>query len=186
MKNTDIIKIFNQWKNDPRLHNEILATGCMERTRIICEDLMNKGFDCGFIYFPKEEKKDESLSCVATLKKGQKFCFHWMRHVVPFVKDEQGKIIVLDVCLMDGPESFENWAKHILINEHPLKKSDVFLNSSDFLPVLEYRSKNKDPWYALKSANTLYQHVAIQPNQVKSLWLHEHPLNVVRLDANQR
>ena len=171
MKRNDIIKVFNQWKDDPRLHNDILATGCMERTRIICEDLVNKGFSCGFIYLPKEERKDDILSCVAKLKNGQSHCFHWMRHVVPFVKDEEGKIVVLDECLMDGPESFENWSKHILIHNRSLKRSDVFLNSSDFLPVLEYRSKNKDPWYALKSLAVLYHHVAIQQNQVKSLWL---------------
>ena len=109
-----IIQLFNQLKKETYLYPELYRTGCIERTRIICDELISKGVQVGFAVMPKENIGEYVLSSRAILKSGVRHDFKWTQHCVPYVMNKKGQRIVLDVCLMDGPEKFENWQKNVI------------------------------------------------------------------------
>ena len=173
MKNCNIIKAFNEFKANPCLYTDCLQGGCAERTRIICTELQSQGEDAGYILFPQSGWCDESLSCKAKLKNGQMHDFLWVRHFVPFVFNEQNEAIVFDVCLMDGPERFHDWKKHILFDGKPLEKEHYYFNHPNDIHYIDMMLRDKDPFINLAGVAEIYNDFPIIPNQIKSKWLAE-------------
>lgn len=173
MKNSNIIKAFNEFKDNPCLYTDCLQGGCAERTRIICTELQSQGEDAGYILFPQSGWCDESLSCKAKLKNGQMHDFLWVRHFVPFVFNEQNEAIVFDICLMDGPERFHDWKKHILFDGKPLEKEHYCFNHPNDIHYIDMMLRDKDPFINLAGVAEIYNDFPIIPNQIKSKWLAE-------------
>ena len=173
MKNTDIIKAFNEFKDNPCFYTYCLQGGCAERTRIICQELQEKGEDAGYILLPNNGWCDEKLSCKAKLKNGQTHDFVWIRHFVPFVFNEQNEAIVFDICLMDGPERFHDWKKHVLYDGKPLTKEHYSFNHPNNISGIDMVLKYKDPFINLAGSAANYNEFPISPNQIKSKWLSE-------------
>ena len=173
MKNSNIIKAFNEFKANPCLYTDCLQGGCAERTRIICKELQSQGEDAGYILFPQSGWCDESLSCKAKLKNGQMHDFLWVRHFVPFVFNEQNEAIVFDICLMDGPERFHDWKKHILFDGKPLEKEHYSFNHPNEIHYIDMMLKYRDPFINLACIAKNYNDFHIIPNQIKSKWLAE-------------
>ena len=173
MKNCNIIKAFNEFKDNPCLYTDCLQGGCAERTRIICTELQSQGEDAGYILFPQSGWCDESLSCKAKLKNGQIHDFLWVRHFVPFVFNEQNEAIVFDVCLMDGAERFHDWKKHILFDGKPLEKEHYCFNHPNDIHYIDMMLRDKDPFINLAGVAEIYNDFPIIPNQIKSKWLAE-------------
>lgn len=173
MKNCNIIKTFNEFKDNPCLYTDCLQGGCAERTRIICEELQSQGEDAGYILLPDGGWCDESLSCKAKLKNGQMHDFLWVRHFVPFVFNEQNEAIVFDICLMDGPERFHDWKKHILFDGKPLEKEHYCFNHPKSIDGIDMMLKYRDPFINLACIAKNYNDFLIIPNQIKSKWLAE-------------
>lgn len=173
MKNCNIIKAFNEFKANPCLYTDCLQGGCAERTRIICTELQSQGEDAGYILLPDGGWCDEKLSCKAKLKNGQMHDFLWVRHFVPFVFNEQNEAIVFDVCLMDGPERFHDWKKHILFDGKPLEKEHYCFNHPNNINGIDMMLRHRDPFINLAGIAGIYKDFPIIPNQIKSKWLAE-------------
>ncbi len=173
MKNQKIIQAFNQFKKDSRLHPELFRTGCEERTKIICQILTDQGEEAGFLVVPKENGGycDEKLSCSVQLQNGGLHNFKWTNHFVPFVINEQGKIIVLDICLMDGPELLENWCQHIKYNGKKLNPRDCLLNHPKNISGLDLILRGQDPYARLETFANPNAWDNIVPHQRHSKWL---------------
>ena len=173
MNDADIKKAFDQFKDDVRLHPEVLWGGCTERTKIICDALNKDKPQAGFMCLPKEGWTDEKLSCRAILQNGKEDEFFWIRHFVPVVQNKKGEIIVLDICLMDGPERLKDWIKYISFEGKTLKMGNYSLNHPNNIYALQVHLRGQDPFDRLQGTAANFPDRNIIPHQKKSNWLKE-------------
>ena len=151
MNNTDIVSMFNQFKNDPNMHTDVYSGGCIQRTGKILEKIQGA---C-YVVFVGENGQD--IRCLDTGTR-------WKQHYVPVVFDETRTPVVLDVCLMDGPETLDNYMKH-------------FENLVLFLgPDSELRLQDLNTYEPVSAQNILDEMSVsardrIIPNRVQSKWL---------------
>lgn len=186
MNNTDIKKAFDMFKEDGRLHPEALWGGCTERTKIICDALNQKEPQAGFMCLPKEGWTDEKLSCKAKLQNGKEDEFFWVRHFVPIVQNKKGEIIVLDICLMDGPERVKDWIKHISFEGKLVKPGNYTLNHPGNIFALQAHLKGMDPFVRLQGIAEEFPDRKIIPHQKKSKWLKEQNARQCKISSRER
>ena len=186
MNDADIKKAFDAFKADVRLHPEALWGGCTERTKIICDALNQKGPQAGFMCLPKEGWTDEKLSCKAKLQNKKEGEFFWIRHFVPIVQNQNGEVIVLDVCLMDGPEKLKDWIKHISFEGKPVEPGNYTLNHPDNIYALETHLKGMDPFVRLQGIAEEFPDRKIIPWQKKSKWLKKQNVLQCKLSSRER
>lgn len=166
-----IIQLFNQLKKEGYLHPELYRTGCIERTRIICDEMIAKGVQVGFAVMPKENIGEYVLSSRAMLKKGFSHNFKWVQHCVPFLINRKGQKIILDICLMNGPEKFENWRKSVLYGNDPITSDDCIFCTAEEVPLLSHMLMGqKNPFTRLESFSKQETQLKIIPFQRKSKW----------------
>ena len=167
MKDTDIVEIFNKYKNDSRMCTEVYATGCIERTEIICEELESKGIKVYWIGLYGATADGITLNEDIFQSHNRKGSICWQYHYAPVLFNDEKIPLVLDVCMMDGPERIENWLKHFQnVENNPLlcpfddEKDKIIWHAGHFKKLaeiaLEKKRKNK-----------------IYPNSVTSKWLEE-------------
>ena len=160
MKNTDIIRLFNELKNDPTMHIDTYSSGCIQRTGKILERVPGA---C-FAVFMGENGQD--ITCLETKTT-------WKQHYGPIVFDEEQNPLVLDICLMDGPERLEDYKTH-------------FQNLSLlFGPEAELGLEDLNTYSSASAQNILDQISAstenrIAPNKVKSNWLESFSLDQIK------
>lgn len=151
MNNADIVSVFNKFRNDPQMHTDVYSGGCIQRTGKILEDIP----DACYVIFMGENGQD--ICCSDTKTK-------WKQHYVPIVFDETRTPVVLDVCLMDGPETLDNYMKH-------------FENLVLFVgPDSELRLQDLNTYEPVSAQNILDEisvsaRDRITPNSVRSKWL---------------
>ena len=186
MNDVDIKKAFDRFKEDTRLYPEALWGGCTERTKIICDALNQMGPQAGFMCLPKEGWTDEKLSCKAKLQNGKEDEFFWVRHFVPIVQNQNGEVIVLDICLMDGPERVKDWIKHISFEGKPVEPGNYTLNHPDNIYALETHLKGMDPFIRLQGIAEEFPDRKIIPHQKKSKWLKKQNALQYKLSSRER
>jgi len=186
MNDADIKKAFDMFKDDVRLHPEVLWGGCTERTQIICDALNQKEPQAGFMCLPKEGWTDEKLSCRAKLQNGKEDEFFWIRHFVPVVQNQKGEVIVLDICLMDGPERLRDWIRHISFEGKRLKPGNYSLNHPGNIGALQAHLKGIDPFVRLQGIDEEFPDRKIVPHQKKSKWLMEQNALKCNLSSRER
>ena len=166
-----VIQLFNQLKKENYLHPELYRTGCIERTRIICDEMISKGVGVGFAIMPKENNGEYVLSSRAMLKNGVRHNFKWTQHCVPFITNERDQKIVLDVCLMNAPERFETWQKNVLYQNNPITLDDCIFCATEEVPLLSHMLMGyKNPFARLECFSKQETHLSIIPFQKKSRW----------------
>ena len=160
MKNIDIIRLFNELKNDPNMHTDTYFSGCIQRTGKVLERIP----EACFAVFMGENGQD--ISCLETKTT-------WKQHYVPIVFDEEQNPLVLDICLMDGPERLEDYKKH-------------FQNLSLlFGPEAELGLGDLNT-YSSASAQNILDQISVSakdkivPNKVKSNWLEGFNLDQIK------
>ena len=186
MNDADIKKAFDRFKGDARLHPEALWSGCVERTKIICDILNQKEPYAGFMCLPKEGWTDEKLSCKAKLQNGKEDEFFWIRHFVPIVQNQNEDVIVLDICLMDGPEKLKNWIQHISFEGKPVEYGNYTLNHPGNIYALQAHLKGIDPFVRLQRIAESFPDRNIIPHQKKSKWLKEQNALKYKLSSRER
>ena len=183
MKNSQIIEIFNQFKNDPQMHTEFYHDGCIYRTKQLCDYILkNHEFDKERVYFaqltPKERGK---INCTTVhMKNGENNGISWGEHWVPIVYDENNEMIVLDICLMDGPEKLTDYMNNF---ENAEIKKDYICNarSADYnlLYIKTYNFRIDE-----MANNTNNEEYKIYPNTVHSNWIRENKTKNIINDKN--
>lgn len=178
MTDSDIIRAFNHYKSDSRLHPELLRTGCIERTKIICNELAEKKEEAGYVVVPKIGQgysDNEEVTCTATLTSGLPYTFKWTNHFVPFVLDQKNQLVVLDMCLMDGPETLKDWCRHIQFQGKRLSPDNCILNHPHDAQYLDIFIHHQDPVERLDIFSSPSAPDNIIPHQIPSKWLqHQH------------
>ena len=173
MKNSQLIDLFNHFKDDPKLYPSFYQDGCVFRTKAICDYLLNnKEFENEKVLFARispVQNKGRVTCLKAPLKNKKKTKISWDEHWVPLVFDEKNEMIVLDICLMNGPEKLSDYLKNF--DNAEIKKADICnaKNQMDYY-LLEMRSNaRKDLEDMAKNPYNAY--LEIMPNSVKSNWL---------------
>lgn len=175
MKNSQLIDLFNHFKDDPKLYPSFYQDGCVFRTKAICDYLLNnKEFEGEKVLFARISPLHDKgrITCLKTpLKNKKKTKISWDEHWVPLVFDEKNELVVLDICLMNGPEKLSDYLKNF--DNAEIKKADICnaKNQMDYY-LLEMRSN------ARKDLNDVAQnpynaYFEIMPNKVASNWMKE-------------
>lgn len=151
MKNIDIVRLFNELKSDPNMHTDTYSSGCIQRTGKILEKIP----EACFAVFMGENGQD--ISCLETKTT-------WKQHYVPIVFDEQQNPLVLDICLMDGPERLEDYKMHFS-NLSLLFGPEAELGLPDLNTYSSASAQNILDQISVSAENK------IVPNSVKSNWL---------------
>ena len=151
MKNTDIIRLFNELKNDPNMHTDTYSSGCIQRTGKILERVPGA---C-FAVFMGENGQD--ISCLETKTT-------WKQHYVPIVFDEQQTPLVLDICLMDGPESLEDYKTHF-------QNLSLLFGPEAELGLADLNTYSSASAQSILDKISVAEGNKIVPNKVQSNWL---------------
>ena len=161
MKNFEIVKLFDKYKKSPEMQTEYYMDGCIQRTGKILSDLEEQG------------QKSSLLVCLGmpeNIKSKEYPAIKWHQHFAPIVFDEKGKAVVLDICLMDGPEYFDEYKKHFENIQIFMGPNDgAGVNFLENFSIENYAQKLND--IAKKEKN---QKNKIIPNAIKSKWMQEY------------
>lgn len=118
----ETVKLFNAFAENSELRNYVINDGCYERAHKICQKIEEMGKNAYFVLTKKDCSGAYSAKFLAKKKnKYVRFSHNWSSHIAAVVmvnNDKTGKkeALVLDTMLLDGPETLDNWNKHIIDN----------------------------------------------------------------------
>lgn len=161
MKNTEIVSLFNKYKKSPEMQTPYYMDGCIQRTGKILFDLEEQSQEVSFLLCLGSKEK---------IKSKEHANISWHQHYVPVVFDENGDAVVLDICLLNGPEYVDEYKKHfenlqILADQD----ADLCLNDLDGFEIENYAQKLQEI-----AENKKNQENKIIPNTVKSKWMQKY------------
>lgn len=173
MKNSQIIEIFNRFKNNPKMHTEFYHGGCVQRTKAICDYILgNKDYSNDEILFTKIIPQNSSFIICETpyIQDSKTAPIKWTEHWVPIVYDEKNERVVLDICLMDGPERLSDYILHF--SNAQIVESNM-CNARDSLDYdLFFMALNNGRTLELVALDE--ENIKIHPNMEKSHWLADY------------
>lgn len=176
MKNSQIVGIFNKFKNNPEMYTQFYHDGCICRTQAICDFVLNddklRNENVSFARItPIDDRK--KINCnTADFQNKNTHKISWDEHWIPIVYDENKEAVVLDICLMDGPEKLSDYMLNFSNAEI---KENEYCNAKDALDYSLFSIANRNRM-SLKDItnNPENEKTKIHPNTVPSRWLQDY------------
>ena len=180
MKNSQLIELFNHFKDNPKMYPSFYQDGCVFRTKAICDYLLNqKEFEGEKVLFARISPLQDKgrITCLKTpLKNKKKAKISWDEHWVPLVFDEKNELVVLDICLMNGPEKLTDYLKHF--DNAEIKTQDICnaKNQMDYY-LLDMHNKGRMDLTDMVQ-NPYNAYLEIVPHKVTSNWMKEQKKSI--------